>query len=413
MKKQLTTILMLLFGLAVHAQTQFKIPDPTSAFCISEYRKSGDFTTQLKELGLSNDDVVITVTQPLRKYYSQRAGAKIKAVIEADMCEYGIDIKTKKKVNGMLYKSVGYIVCTRTDIAADQYSDYIDKINNVWKIRSYNVDNLTPDGQDYLINPKDIIAVILQDMKSGKIPLNGLKAQEYDGKVYDVIEVENIQPYVKGVSEIGGVDYPKMMSGNKQKTFFIWTIKQARFNKDYSCIDQITRYDRCINEVDAVIKNGKISIEMFTIDENGDRVYFQSTGLPYDTLFSGLFKDGIDKVYKTKGIVKTGVIAERKMLVEKIADKICSFTAKVSEQEMKAELTPFISSETIDDAVHAIMSRFQNYKPIKGEVKEDGVEIKWLPKGKKGSITSSMIYGRMDNFIMQNGVLKFNTNFSL
>ncbi|MBK7669047.1 MAG: hypothetical protein IPJ32_17915 [Sphingobacteriaceae bacterium] len=95
MKKIILSTLIVIFCLETKSQTQFKIQDPVVASGVSELKKTEFYTKQLKELGFTDKDVTIK-TFPIRKFYSDAAGALTRSLVEADRAEFFIEATTKK-----------------------------------------------------------------------------------------------------------------------------------------------------------------------------------------------------------------------------------------------------------------------------------------------------------------------------
>lgn len=416
LKKLIITLVMMFGALHSKAQAQYKIPDPTTAFCIGEYRKSEGYKNQLKELGLTDADVTIKVNEALSKSYSGRCDAKIKAMIEADVTNLGIEISTKKK-NGMAYSAVGYITCTRTDVAADSYGDYISKINNTWKIYVFNVDDLKPEG-GYLMDPKKLRDLIVEEIEKGNLKLEFGASSNYEKN--EVIEIESITPITKAEADKGLGREPEMLSGNKQKTYFIWTYKLASYTNDYSYIKKVTQYTDADTYLETTLKNGKITIDRYyTVNSGKDKGIYFSEQVPYDTLFGNATQDGIKAVYKTRKIKETGVVKRREDFITGLVDKICSLSGKETEQQIKESLSPYVHSETLSNLSSAIFRKFSNgTKLVPGKRSGNRFELNCEAINKKGKQYSGnrafeIIYNQIDNIKKEGDAYKFWTNFSI
>lgn len=409
MKKIKLILLALTTSLIITAQAQFKIADPLTAAGISELKKSEFYTKQLKDLGLTDKDVTVK-TYPVRKFYSDVAGALTKSLVEADRAEFFIEATTKKNAKGVIYKLEGSIVFTRADVHGDEFGSYNAKFNNSWKVYHLNVTSFLPANQKYIVNPQTVVKLIHSGLTQGKIKPNFLSAP-YDGYFNDVIRLDSIILYK---------DEP--ISATKQYYFFEWNALCAEYSPDTAYITNI--YTR--NSI-----NSEITVEIINGEPEITKCYFINTGIEksifggnrrinaYDTLFGGIKWVGTDAVLGKKKILSTTILNGKKLeqFLEIFTQTITSIKQNDSEQSIKQKLEPFMVSTKLNALSKDLYEKFQI--GFLAKYKKDGADFKieWYPNTKSAKKVNApqgiILYNEIYYIERENGKYKYKKNISL
>lgn len=409
MKKMKLILLALTTSIIINAQTQFKISDPLTATGISELKKSEFYIKQLKELGLTDKDVVIK-TYPVRKFYSDVAGKLTKSLVEADRAEFFVEATTKKTTKGIIYKLEGSIVFTRADVYGDELGSYNAKFNNSWKVYHLNVTNFLPANQKYIVNPQTVVKLIHSALTQGKIKPDFLSAP-YEGYFNDVIRLDSII-----------LENDEPISATKQDYFFKWNALCAQYSPDTAYITSIYSRTSANSRIRVEIINGEPEItEYYFINSGTENPIFGGNRRihSYDTLFGGIKWVGTNAVLGKKKILSTNILNGKKLeqFLENFAQAVTNTTKNDTEQSIKQKLEPFVISNKLNGLSKELFEKFQ--QGFLAKYKKDGnvFKIEWYPNTKSAKKVNApqtiTLYNEIYYIERENGKYRYKKSISI
>lgn len=408
MKKIFFSIILITFSFIVKTQTQFKIADPVIANGVNELKKTEFYTKQLKTLGFTEKDVTIK-TYPIRKFYSDVAGALTKSLVEADRAEFFIEAITKKNAAGVIYKLEGSIVFSRADVHGDEFGSYNAKFNNSWKVYHHNVTNFLPANQKYIVNPQTVVKLIHSGLSQGKIKPNFLSAP-YEGYFNDVIRLDSINLYN---------DEP--VSATKQYYYFQWNALCAQYTPDTAYITSIYSRTSISSEVTVEIINGEPEVtKCYFVNSGIEKMIFGGDRRihAYDTLFGGIKWVGTEAVLGRKKVISTNILNGKKLelFLENLAKTITSLNKSDTEQSIKQKIEPYIISEKLSALSKELYEKFQLGFLTKYEKDGSDFKIFWYPNTKSakkvGSPRTIILYNEIYYIERENGQYKYKQSIS-
>lgn len=408
MKKIFFSIILITFSFIVKTQTQFKIADPVIANGVNDLKKTEFYTKQLKTLGFTEKDVTIK-TYPIRKFYSDVAGALTKSLVEADRAEFFIEAITKKNAAGVIYKLEGSIVFSRADVHGDEFGSYIAKFNNSWKVYHHNVTNFLPANQKYIVNPQTVVKLIHSGLTQGKIKPNFLSAP-YEGYFNDVIRLDSINLYN---------DEP--VSATKQYYYFQWNALCAQYTPDTAYITSIYSRNSISSEVTVEIINGEPEVtKCYFVNSGIEKMIFGGDRRihAYDTLFGGIKWVGTEAILGKKKVISTNILNGKKLelFLENLAKTITSLNKSDTEQSIKKKIEPYIISEKLSALSKELYEKFQLGFLTKYEKDGSDFKIFWYPNTKSakkvGSPRTIILYNEIYYIERENGQYKYKQSIS-
>ncbi|MBK7669738.1 MAG: hypothetical protein IPJ32_21875 [Sphingobacteriaceae bacterium] len=340
---------------------------------VNDLKKTEFYTKQLKTLGFTEKDVTIK-TYPIRKFYSDVAGALTKSLVEADRAEFFIEAITKKNAAGVIYKLEGSIVFSRADVHGDEFGSYIAKFNNSWKVYHHNVTNFLPANQKYIVNPQTVVKLIHSGLTQGKIKPNFLSAP-YEGYFNDVIRLDSINLSMMNLFQL------------RKQLLFSMECFMRSIHTDTAYITSIYSRTSISSEVTVEIINGEPEVtKCYFVNSGIEKMIFGGDRRihAYDTLFGGIKWVGTEAILGKKKVISTNILNGKKLelFLENLAKTITSLNKSDTEQSIKKKIEPYIISEKLSALSKELYEKFQLGFLTKYEKDGSDFKIFWYPNTK-------------------------------